>query len=165
MDELRKAAVRLRQLASEVRLVGDNIAREADLQIERYPPDSAAGRKYRRYRDRVLSSCRSLVSLLEAAASSYEGLLETLTAPPIDEVLLPVYLVETRGKARRRFLIANLRFKRPGLVYKLKDLLGRFDSLFDETELNRKLAILEEEGFVDDEYIEAIADLISKSLL
>ncbi len=194
LDELESSLRRLTRLASEVRFSCDEMVRELDLWIERYPPDSSLRREYQHERSRIEGACSSLISRIEGAARAYEELVSTLrSAPPIGEILLPVYLVETKGKARRRFLVSNLRFKTPGLTHRVKDLLGRFDSLFDETEVNRRfssiirvdriewgsnllsedlreivygeLAILQEEGFIDEEYVDSIAELLSKSLL
>ncbi len=194
LDELNSSLQRLTQLVSEIRLSCDEVVRELDSWIERYPPDSNLRREYQHGRSRIEGACSSLVSRIESAAKPYEELINTLrSAPQLREVLLPVYLVETRGKVRRRFLVFNLRFKTPGLTHRIKDLLGRFDSLFEETHVNKRLssilrvdriewrenllsenireivygelAILQEEGFVDEEYIESIAELISKSLL
>lgn len=194
LDELESSLQRLTQLVSEVRLSCDEIVRELDSWIERYPPDSNLRREYQHERSRTEGACSTLVSRIEGAAKSYEELINTLrSAPQLEEVLLPVYLVETRGKVRRRFLISNLRFKTPGLTHRIKDFLGKFDSLFEETHVNKRLssilrvdriewgdnllsedireivygelAILQEEGFVDEEYVESIAELISKSLL
>lgn len=193
LDEIERSAIRFRELASEVRLAGEDIVRDIDSRIEMYPPDSTMRKEYRRERDHVVSSYTSLASRLERAATQYEELLQTLTsAPPVKSILMPVYLVETKGKERRHFLITNLRFKRPGLTQKIKDFFGRFDSLFDETIISKRLSLilkvecipwgpnlltedvkdliygelasLEEEGYVDEDYIEAIAELISKSL-
>ncbi len=194
VEELESSLLRITRLASEVRLSCDEIVRKLDSWMERYPPDSNLRREYQHERSRIEGACSSLISRIEGAARTYEELIRTLrSAPPVEEVLLPVFLVETRGKVRRRFLIANLRFKAPGLTHKIKDLLGKFDSLFEETEVNRRLssilrvdriewganllsedireivygelAILQEEGFINDEYIDSIAGLISKSLL
>ncbi len=194
IDSFERTALKFRELASKVRLIGERLAKELDSWISRYPSDSSLGREYRRDKGRVISAYNSLSSRLEEAARQYEMIVSTLTsAPQIEYVLMPVYLVETRGKNRRSFIVANLKFKRPGLGYKIKNFLGAFDSLFEETDLNRKissilridriswgpnilseeikepiygeLARLEEEEYIDERYTQAIADLLSKSLI
>ncbi len=194
LDDFERRQGEFQRLASGLKLLCDEVIGDLDSWLERYPPDSPMRREYQEERRRISSSCSSLTSRLEGAARAYGELVSTLrSAPPLKQVLLPVYRVQTRGKASRRFLISNLRFKRPGLTYKIKDLLGRFDSLFEETGVSRRLAsilrvdaiewgpnlltedmreeiygelaALEEEGFADEEYADSIAELISKSLL
>ncbi len=194
IDSFERAALKFRELASKVRLMGERLAKELDSWIDRYPSDSSLNKEYRREKERVVSAYNSLSSRLEEAARQYEMLVSTLTsAPRIKKTLMPVYLVETKGKAERRFIIANLKFKRPGLGHRIKSFFGAFDSLFEETDSNRKissilrtdriswspnllseeikepiygeLARLEEEGYIDEKYSRSIADLLSKSLL
>lgn len=191
---LRRSYEEMGSLASEVRFICDEKVKELDSYIERYPPDSPMRKRYQRERGRIEGSCSTLISRINSAVKWYMELINTISsAPSIDDVLMPVFLVETRGKERRRFIITNLRFKSPGLAYKMKNIFGKFDSLFDETGVSRRfssilhteavkwssnlldddvrelvygeLALLQEEGFINEEYSDSIADLISKSLL
>ncbi len=193
IDSYEKTALKFREMASRIRFIGERLAQELNSWIDRYPADSPSRREYLRERDRIVSASNSLASKLGELAKQYEMLISTLTsAPSVNYIIMPVYLVETKGKDRRKFVIANLRFKRPGLSHKIKNFFGTFDSLFEETDLNRELssilridrinwgpnllsedikepiygelARLEEEGYIDEKYTQAIADLISKSL-
>ncbi len=194
LDEFTEYAVRFRDLASRLRSLGESVRISLDDMTRSLPPDSGLRRRYQATKEEIRSVVADIADRLEEAAAQYENLINSLkSAPSIDKVYLPVYLVETKGKKQRSFIISNLRFKAPGLTYKIKGIFGKFDSLFDETRINRvissildptsvewssnllteeikdgiyaELARLESDGYIDEDYVGAVAELISKSLL
>lgn len=194
LEELRSCATKMRELILRVQEMGDRLDMTLWEQISRLPENSEIRKRLEFTRSRLRAGMVEATRRMEEAAEEYERLMKTLTsAPQLDLVVLPVYLVETRGRERRRFFISNLRFRRPGMLQRVEKAFGRFDSLFDETDINRalsscvaveripwgpnlmteeleevvygELARLQEEGYIDEDYIEGIAGLISKSLI
>ncbi len=83
-----------------------------------------------------LSTVRFALSREEEAR---QELIEALS-PPLVEGAVPYYVVRTRGAKRRTFVVSALKFRGKDVGFRVKGLLGRFDSLFEESRFTRLIS-------------------------